>query len=370
MSFRDLLRGHSNYDWDSLFEKRPKGAIDRAINSDNLSIDQFAMLLSTSAEDLLEDMACRSHELTLRHFGRTIQLYTPLYLSNYCDNTCLYCGFNSIHDIERKRLSLKEVKTEAAFIVSTGLKHVLILTGESRNQSPVGYIKECVRALRDFFSSISIEVYALTQKEYAELITEGVDALTLYQETYNPAIYEMMHPSGPKRDYGFRLEAPERAAVSGMRSVTIGALFGLDDWRRETFLMGLHASYLLETFPEIEIGASLPRIRPTGGNFKALHRMTDKNMVQAITALRVFLPRLSLTLSTREDASFRENLIPLGITKMSAGSTTRVGGHTTAASQKSDTCQFEISDERSVGQIRQMLSSKGYQPVLKDWMQV
>lgn len=332
-------------------------------------IREFERLLSQAAEKSLEEMAQRSREITLKHFGRTIQLYTPIYLSNYCDNSCLYCGFNINNNLERKTLTLEEVEKEAEFIAATGLKHILILTGESRKMSPVQYIKDCVTILKKHFSSISIEVYPLTEAEYSDLVSEGVDGLTIYQEVYDKDIYSKMHPGGPKSDYSFRLDAPERGARAGMRSVNIGTLLGLNDWRKEVFELGLHAKYLQDKFPGVEIGASIPRIRPQVNTFKAEYTVSDENIVQIISALRIFLPRLGISLSTREEGRLRENLIPLGITRMSAGSTTIVGGHTIGQSDTGSS-QFEISDRRSVGQIKEMLEQKGYQPVFKDWMHI
>jgi len=333
-------------------------------------IREFARLLSGDAESSLEEMAQRARELTLNNFGRAIQLYTPLYLSNYCDNSCLYCGFNVNNKINRKALTSEEVEKEARFISSTGLKHILVLTGESRSMSPVSYIKDCVRILRKYFSSISIEVYPLMEDEYARLIGEGVDGLTIYQETYDEDTYGRMHPHGPKSDYRFRLDAPERGARSGMRGINIGALLGLSDWRREAFFLGLHAKYLQDKFPDVEIGVSLPRIRPQVSGFKADHEVSDKNLVQIILALRLFLPRLGITLSTRESPQLRENLIPLGVTRMSAGSTTRVGGHTIGHEDDDCAFQFEISDTRNVEEIKAMIDRSGYQAVFKDWMHI
>jgi 2-iminoacetate synthase len=236
--------------------------------------------------------------------------------------------------------------------------------------SPVSYIKECVKVLRSRFSAISIEVYPLTQEEYAELIKEGVDGLTIYQEVYDETIYKRLHGSGPKSDYLFRLNAPERGARAGMRSVNIGTLFGLGDWRKEIFLTGLHASYLQDKFPEVEIGVAIPRMRPHAGALRPEVDITDKNVAQAVLALRIFLPRAPITLSTRENARLREHLLPLGITRMSAGSSTRVGGYSAGLAKSSGIPQFEISDERSVGEIVEMLARNGYQPVLKDWERI
>ncbi len=330
----------------------------------------FMALLSPDAEAHIEDMARRSRELTLRYFGKTIQLYTPIYISNYCENRCAYCGFNADNKIDRKRLSPEEVEREACAIAQTGLEHILLLTGESRTMSALSYIKDCVRILNKYFSSISVEIYALTETEYAELIAEGVDGLAIYQETYDEEIYKSVHPSGPKSDYKFRLEAPERGARAGMRNINIGALLGLGDWREEVFRLGLHAKYLQDKFPGVDIGVSLPRLKPHAGSFTASHKVSDRAMVQMITALRIFLPRLGISISTREKADFRDNLIPLGLTRISAGSSTYVGGHTAGSINKDNLPQFEISDKRNVAEIMKMLGQKGYQPIMKDWLRI
>ena len=339
-----------------------------AILADSVSIGQFSALLSVGAEKCLEDMAVKAHELTINNFGKTIQLYTPMYLSDYCENKCAYCGFAADNSFKRNKLTLEEVKKEAEFIASTGLKHILILTGESRKMASLGYIKECLGILKRYFTSISIEIFPLTEAEYAELVSCGVDGLTIYQEVYDETVYDAVHLAGAKKNYNFRLDAPERGCASGMRNVNIGILLGLAPWRREAFFMGLHAKYLQDKFPDVEIGISLPRLRPQAGDFKAPYIVTDKNIVQIILATRLFFPRIGIAISTRENPEFRENILPLGITKMSAGSTTAVGGHT--LKQDGNQPQFQISDERDVEEIKNAIDRKGYQPVLKDWLQI
>lgn len=369
MSYYETLLQYKDLPYEKIFSDVSSQTVQRAIQSNAEDPENLWALLSPAAEGFLESMAQRAHALTLQNFGRTVQLYTPMYLSNFCENQCAYCGFNARNRIARRTLSLEEVEKEAAFIASTGIEHLLILTGDTRIHSPLSYIKNCVDILKEHFSSISAEIYALTEEEYEELARSGVDGLTIYQETYDETVYERVHRSGPKKDYRFRLDAPERAARSGMRSVNIGSLLGLSDWRKEVFLMGLHAKYLQDRYGEVEIGASLPRLRPHAGEFKDITVTTDRNIAQIIMALRLFMPRLGITLSTRESASLRENLLPLGLTRISAGSSTRVGGHTLEAPEE-DASQFAISDERSVEEIKAMLVSKGYQPVLKDWMQL
>ncbi|MFH1800303.1 MAG: 2-iminoacetate synthase ThiH [Candidatus Omnitrophota bacterium] len=398
MSYYDTLLKYKDLPSEKIFREISLQDVERSIHSDAQDPARLLALLSPAAERLLEPMAQRAHALTLMHFGRTLQLYTPMYLSNYCENECAYCGFNTLNKIPRRTLTLGEVEKEAAFIASTGIEHLLILTGDSREKSPLSYIKKCLKVLKKYFSSLAVEIYALTEEEYADLVRSGVDGLTLYQETYDAEVYEQVHKAGPKKDFRFRLDAPERAAKNGMRSVNVGALLGLNDWRKEVFWVGLHARYLQDRYGEVEIGVSLPRLRPHAGDFKEMTEVSDRNMTQIIVALRLFLPRIGITLSTRESASLREHLLPLGVTRMSAGSTTRVGGHTlgspvpipinfngveigavpTTVDQKKikvgaegeDASQFEISDPRSVEEFKAMLVAKGYQPVLKDWMQI
>jgi len=367
MSFYDSYKMYRNFDFNAFFAKVKKEDVKKAINCEKLNVHQFLSLLSPRAEEYMEDMARKAHRLTLRHFGKTIQLYTPMYLSNYCENLCIYCGFNKEGAAERKKLTPEEVEKEARFIASTGLKHILILTGESRDESPLFYIKNCMQILKKYFTSISVEIYPLTENEYGELIEEGLDGLTLYQEVYDENIYKKVHPAGPKRDYMFRMDAPERASKKGMRTVNIGALLGLNEWKNEAFFMGLHAEYLRDRFFDTEISVSIPRVRPSVVGYNPECSVTDRNIAQIVMALRTFLPTVGITLSTRENSELRDNLVPLGITKMSAGSTTAVGGHTAFAGNKNSR-QFEISDARDVAEIRSMLLNRGYQPVLKDWM--
>jgi 2-iminoacetate synthase len=368
MSFYDVFCRYRNSEWEAVLAAVSGADIERALQREFLDFSDFLALLSPEAERYLEPMAQRAQELTLRYFGRAIQLYAPIYVSDYCENACLYCSFSARNQCERKRLSLEEVDREAKCIAETGLRHILMLTGESKKMSPVGYLRDCTRVLKRRFSSVAVEVYALSEGDYAELVSEGVDGLTLYQETYDEDLYRIIHPSGPKRDFRFRLEAPERGAAARMRQVNIGALLGLADWRQDVHFVGLHARYLQERFPDVEIGASVPRLRPFVGSFQCSCRVSDKNMVQIILALRLFIPRLGIALSTREDSRFRDNLIPLGINRMSAGSATTVGGYTKAAGQNEGLPQFEIADSRTIPEIMARLREKGYEPVLNDWI--
>jgi 2-iminoacetate synthase len=341
--------------------------VHRTLNKRTLTVEDFLCLLSPAAEAHLETMAQKAHALTIAQFGRTMVLYTPLYLSNYCTNGCLYCSFNHKNRIDRRQLSLDDVEDEARAISASGLKHILILTGDAPAIASVDYIADCCRVLDRYFTAIGIEIYALTEEEYRRLIAAGADSLTLYQETYNEVLYARLHPKGPKRDYHFRLDAPERACRATIRAVNVGALLGLDDWHRDAFFTGLHAHYLQGRYPETEISVSLPRIRPHVGGFQPACVVEDRHLVQVMTAMRLFMPRTGIAISTRESAGFRDKLLPLGVTRMSAGSCTAVGGHT---DEDNGTGQFEISDERSVEDMVAMLQRAGWQPVFKDWQSI
>ncbi len=339
--------------------------VQRALAKDVIGPEDFLALLSPAARPYLEHMARKAHDLTVRHFGKTIQLFTPLYLSNWCTNRCVYCSFNACSGISRMQLTLEDTLREGKAIAATGLKHVLLLTGEAPVKASVGYISDCVRVLRPLFPSLSIEVYALTEQEYRTLYGAGVDGMTLFQETYNEGLYPELHPAGPKSDYAFRLNAPERACRAGMRNVNIGALLGLDAWQREAFMTGMHAHWLQQSYPGTDIALSLPRMRPYAGQFQPACEVDDASLVQILFAMRLFLPRCGVTISTRESPDFRDNLMPLGVTRMSAGVSTAVGGY--AESDEKTVGQFEISDSRSVDEVVQAILQKGYQPVFKDW---
>jgi 2-iminoacetate synthase len=363
MSFYEEMQRYSAFDFEGFFERIAGADIEKIITKYRLNERDYLALLSPAAETYLEEMAQKAHRLTVQHFGRVILLYTPLYLSNYCINHCVYCGFQANNKLERKKLTPLEVEKEAEIIAATGLKHVLILTGESRQDSPVSYIKECVEILKRYFTSISIEIYPLEESEYAELIAAGVDGLTVYQEVYDEEVYARLHPAVPKRNYRYRLEALERACKAGIRTVNVGALLGLNRWRTEAFFTGLHADYLQNKFPEVEVSISPPRMRPHLGGFQPRVEVTDRNLLQYMLAFRLFMHRGGITISTRERSELRDHLVKLGATKMSAGSCTAVGG-------RSEDCspgQFEISDGRSVSEMAGMIYSQGYQPLYKDW---
>lgn len=368
MSYYDYHCRYKNVEWKDVAGAVNNEDVELALAREDLTQRDFLAFLSPAAEQYLERMAKKAQETTLRHFGRTIQLYAPIYVSDYCDNQCLYCSFNARNKGPRKKLSLDEVEREAVFMAEAGLRSILLLTGESKKESPPGYLQDCVRILRRYFSSIAIEVYPLATEDYQLLVADGVDGLTVYQETYNEEIYKNVHPAGPKRNFRFRLETPERGAHAGMRQVNIGALLGLADWRDEVFSLGMHAQYLQDRFPDVEIGASVPRLRPHAGAFQGKCTVSDQNMVQIILALRLFMPRLSIALSTRENSRFRDHLIGLGITRMSAGSVTSVGGYSSLQPGNNGLSQFEIADHRSIPEVMAIIRRQGYEPVFNDWI--
>ncbi|ASA20322.1 2-iminoacetate synthase ThiH [Paenibacillus donghaensis] len=363
MSFYESLTRLEQLPFESIWKEATAADVQRALAKDWLTEMDLLVLLSPAAGPYLEAMAQKAQRLTRAHFGHAMQLFTPMYLADFCVNHCTYCSFSSIYDFPRSKLTLEEVRREAAAIAATGLRHILILTGESRRDNPVAYVKACVEVLREYFSSVSIEINPLSAPEYKELLEAGVDGLTLYQEVYHQATYRELHVKGPKRNYRNRLDAPERGCQAGFRSVNIGALLGMYDWRQEAFLTAMDARYLQDKYPDCEISLSPPRFRPYLGDFSPESDVTDRALVQIILAYRLFLPRSGITLSTREPAALRDHLLHLGITKMSAGVSTEVGGHTSGGG----TPQFEISDSRTVSEITEMLYAQGLQPVFKDW---
>ena len=337
-----------------------------ALSHDEITLEDFKALLSPAALPHLEAIARRAKAETRKHFGNSVALFTPLYIANYCENYCIYCGFNCKNRIHRARLTMEEIDRELHTIAKTGLKDILILTGESRHMSDVEYIGEALKIAQKYFSSISLEIYPLNTDEYAYLHRCGADYVCVYQETYNPDKYEQMHLSGPKRIFPYRFNAQERALMGGMRGVAFGALLGLDDFRKDAFATGLHASLIQHKYPHAEISFSTPRLRPyinnEENNPKDVH---EPQLLQVMLAYRLFLPYAGITISTRERAGFRDNVIGLAATKISAGVSVGVGGHEEEA--KGDE-QFEISDPRSVAQVDAAIRAHGLQPVYSDYL--
>ncbi|MCR4667690.1 MAG: 2-iminoacetate synthase ThiH [Desulfovibrio sp.] len=335
------------------------------LNKETLDVRDFLTLLSPMAQPELEAIAKKANDITLRFFGRAVNLFTPLYISDVCTNQCRYCGFNAKNTQKRTHLSVKEACEEAMFLHNGGHRHILLLTGDARTLSSPDYIADVVRAIKPYFASIGIEVYALQRDEYAMLVEAGVDSMTMFQETYDPSLYAWLHPVGPKHDYLFRLNAPTRAAESGIRSIGVGALLGLAPFEQDTFATGLHAFWLQHNFPGVDIGISIPRICPHEGSFEVKYPVDDRHFVQYVLALRCFLPRCSITCSTRESAFMRDHLIPLGVTRVSAGVSTAVGGRAKGGEQHAG--QFEITDHRSLAEMVAAIERIGYQAVIKDW---
>lgn len=364
MSFYDILKSYKNLDIHGYMNNVTDENILNSLQKDSLDEYDLLNLLSKKATNYLELMAQKSNKVTNQYFGKTICLYTPMYIANYCINKCVYCGYNLESGIKRKKLTMDEVKYEGEFISKEGFKHLLILTGESNIHSDVKYIGEAVEILKPNFSSIGIEVYPMDEEAYEYLVDKGVDSLTVYQEVYDEDIYKEVHIKGPKSNYKYRLDAPERGAKAGMRSLSIGALLGLNDFREETFFTLLHGKYLRNKYPHVEISYSVPRIRPFKGCYDGIEDVNNIDLVQAILCMRLFDNHGGINLSTRESLDLRKNLIPLGITKLSAGVSTDVGGHSQGSK---DTSQFKISDESNVEQVKSMLHSIGYQHIFKDW---
>lgn len=364
MSFYEVYSSIKDQPYEEWLTTVTATDVDRALNKDDLNEQDLLALLSPAAGERLEEMAQKARRLTMQNFGNVISLYAPLYLTDYCVNKCAYCSFSFDNDFPRRKLTALEIDQEARALRGMGIQHVILLTGESRIHSSVSYLVESARILRKHASSIAIEVQPLDTEEYHQLFQAGVDGLTVYQEVYNEEVYKEIHIKGPKRNYRYRLDAPERGCQAGMRSINIGALLGMDNWRKEVFFTALHARYLQKKYIETEIAVSFPRIRPNLGGFEPRVNVEDKDLVQAMLAFRLFMPRAGITLSTREEAELRDHLIKLGVTKMSAASSTVVGGY---ANKKEDNSQFEISDTRSVEEVKDRLKELGYQPISKDW---
>ena len=365
MSFSNLLKKYENFNFKDHFSKVTIEDVDKSLKKDKLSENDLLNLLSPIAAERIEDMAQLSHKRTIQYFGRTISLYIPLYISNYCQNGCIYCGFHAGNKMKRRKLSLEEIEKEAVIIAETGIKHILVLTGEAEKVTPMDYLIDAIELLKKYFPSISIEMFPMTTEDYSTLKKAGVDGLTVYQEVYDREVYKEVHPYGLKKDYDFRIETPERGAEAGFRLVNVGALFGLSDIASEAFLTAIHARYLDDKYPDTEIAVSFPRINSAENNFVQKHKLDDKTFVQYMTAFRLFLPRVGINISTRETAEFRDNVLPLGVTRFSAGSKTEVGGYT--EHHIDDVPQFDISDTRTVAETVKVIEEKGFQAVMKDW---
>ena len=322
-------------------------------------------LISPAAMRFLPQMREASQKCRRRYYGKTVTIYAPLYISNSCVNGCKYCDFNIRHKYERKSLTLDEIRQEADAILAMGIDSLLIVAGEDPVRMSVDFLCEVGRMLKEKFSYLSLEIAPQEEEGYRRLFEAGYEGLTLFQETYNPELYAWLHPVGPKHDYGFRLNAPERAARAGMRSLGVGALLGLESFEQDAFCTGLHAWWLQRNFPGVDVSVSIPRICPHEGEFDVQHGVDDRHLVQYVTATRCFLPRAGITCSSRESAFMRDHLVPLGVTRVSAGVSTAVGGR--ATEDKHNPGQFEITDHRSLAEMIDALAGNGYQAVIKDW---
>jgi 2-iminoacetate synthase len=331
----------------------------------HFSLERLIALLSPMAENFLEQMAQQARKLTIQRFGRTIQLYAPLYVSNVCINSCRYCGYNAETPIPRTRLTIEQALADADIIAAEGFRNLLLVSGEDKAFVTTDYLCELAQKLRAKFSSLSIEIYPMSQAEYTTLFAAGIDGVALYQETYDRDIYAEYHLAGPKRDYDSRLDAPDRFASAGMRRIGLGVLLGLSDWRIETLALAQHAAYLMKKYWRSQVLFSFPRIRPaTNVQDQWPHLVSDANMVQMMLALRLCFSDAGIVLSTRENAVFRDHLMNLCVTQLSAGSKTNPGGY---ASEKTAAEQFEIADDRSPHTVAQVIQSHGYEAVWKDW---
>ena len=355
----------NSYDADIYTAKDVK----EALAAETCSVDNFKALLSPAALPFLEEIAQKAQKETRKHFGNSVAIFTPLYIANYCENYCVYCGFNCHNKIKRAQLNAEEIEKEMQAIAETGLEEVLILTGESPNKSSVEYIGEACKIAKKYFKLIVLEVYPMDSKDYAYLHECGADFVTVFQETYNSDKYKTLHLGGRKRIFPYRLNAQERAIMGGMRGVGFAALLGLDDFRKDALATGMHAYLLQKKYPHAEIAFSCPRLRPIINNDKINPKdVHEPQLLQIICAYRIFMPFASITISTRECERFRDNIIQIAATKISAGVNVGIGGHS-QEEEKGDE-QFEISDGRSVDEIYQMIEDNGMQPVMTDYIYV
>ncbi len=358
--------------------------VDRALARERRSLADFAALLSpaASAPEYLEALAQAAHALTVKHFGRVMRFFAPLYLSNECINICKYCGFSRDNPILRVTLTVEQVAEEARYLWAQGFRHILLVAGEHPHFVSRNYLRECVARLRPDWPSISLEVGPMETEEYRPIVEAGAEGLVVYQETYDRAVYAAMHTGGPKRDFDWRLDTAERGYAAGFKRLGIGALLGLAEWRREAVAVAMHAEYLLKRCWQAQLTISLPRLRPAAGEFEPLIHLTDREMAQYVCALRLMFPEVGLVLSTRESPKLRDGLAPLGITLMSAGSHTEPGGYTgqgkedlhiTRGGRRIDSegehadVQFAIADGRAPEVVAARLAEMGYEAVWKDW---
>jgi len=364
ISFKKIFE---NYSWDQtlseIFSKTEKD-VERALANPQRTLEDFKALISPAAKPFLEQMAQMSSQLTKKRFGNTIQMYAPMYLSNECQNICTYCGFSMTNKIPRRTLTDEEIIKEVEFLKSKGYDHILLVTGEANRTVGVEYINNAIKLIQSRFANITIEVQPLDQNDYEQLIDSGLYAVLVYQETYHKEEYKKHHPKGRKSNFDYRLETPDRLGRAGIHKIGLGALFGLEDWRADSFFTALHLQYLQKTYWKTKYSISFPRLRPHSGGLEPKVEMTDADLVQLICAYRLLDEDVELSISTRESEVFRENIVNLGITSISAESKTNPGGYVVEPQSLE---QFEISDNRSTEEVVQMLQSRGLDVVWKDW---
>lgn len=338
--------------------------VQEALNATYLSIENLKALLSSVAEDFIEELAFKSAKTKQKYFGNSISLFTPLYLSNYCNSKCVYCGFQKGNKIARAKLGEDEIHEEMQAIAKTGLQEILMLTGEGREFASVEYIAKACKIARQYFKVVGVEIYPMNEDEYKILHENGCDYVTIFQETYNPLKYSKIHLGGEKRIFPYRFNGQERALRAGMRGVAFAALLGIDDFRKDALATALHAYFLQKAYPHAEISISVPRLRPIINNAKIHPKdVSEKRLLQVLCAYRLFLPFAGITISSRERVGFRDEVVKLGATKMSAGVSVGIGEH---KGDKKGDGQFEISDDRGVDEILAMLKNSNLQAVMSD----
>ena len=361
-----LLEIRENYD----YNKFNAFDVENALAKDSCDIYDLMALLSPVAGNYLEGMARKAMAKKRAYFGDNIYIFTPLYIANYCDNHCVYCGFNSHNKIERLKLDENGLRAEMEAIAKEGIKEVLILTGESETHSSIEYIGNACKMAKEYFDLVGLEIYPVNSKDYAYLHECGVDFVTIFQETYNPTKYSKIHLEGNKRIFPYRFYGQFRAIKGGMRGVGFGALLGLDDWRKDALSVCLHANFVQKLYPHAEIALSVPRLRPIINHSHINPRdVHEKELLQVIMAYRIFLPYASITISTRENARFRDNAIKIGATKISASVSVGIGEHSDKNAKKGDE-QFEISDSRSFDEVISAIDKMGLNAVLKEYIYV
>lgn len=364
MSFKEIYDLQNWEEAKAAIYNKTSYDVEKALSANRRTLEDFKALISPAAAPYLEQMAQLSHQLTQKRFGKTIQLFVPMYLSNECNNICTYCGFSFDNKIKRKTLSADEILREITEIKKSGFNHILLVTGEANHTVHVDYFKKAIEIIKPHFANISIEVQPLDQNEYEELQRSGVYAVLVYQETYHQDKYKEYHPKGKKSNFYYRLETAERIGNAGIHKIGLGVLLGLEDWRTDSFFCALHLDYLQKTYWQTKYSLSFPRIRPAEGIVVPEKTITDKELVQLICAYRLFNEDVEISISTRESEIFRNNIIKLGVTSMSAESKTNPGGYSVEPESLE---QFEISDERSAKQIATLISDNNYEPVWKDW---